>query len=553
MPTEAPQDAPTTTSKMSKRAKMIGATLTAGAVLASAGVASADSGGGLLGGLLGGVGKTVEQTTTGVGGLLGNTVAGLDATIANTLDELTGLLSNALNPLGEFSNTQTGTPISRSDLNKTIGASAYHAAGIDGAGIDIAMIDTGVAPVGGLAGDGVVLNGPDLSLDYQDGLAAGVDGFGHGTHLAGIAVGRDGGVAPGSRLVNIKTGASDGAVDVSQVIAAIDWVVAHKNDAGLNIRVLLLAYGTDSTVAAANSPLAHAVESAWRNGIVVVVSAGNSGKALVHPANDPHVITVGGMTPNNINTTLDDKIGTYSSVGTKARGVDILAPGTSIWSTRAPGSLADTSFPKSRSADGQFLRGTGTSQAAAVAAGSAALILDSRPELTPDQVKAVLVNSGRKLVGPAANAQGGGVVDLGRAAFTLAPPSRAQAAFSTGTGSLEATRGSNHLVSDSGAKLSGEVDILGAPWNGATWAPQSTAGTAWTGGVWNGNQWAGEGWTTGDDGEGWNARSWRGDTWSARSWRSASWNARSWRADVWAARSWRSESWASKYWDSVTG
>src|SRR5438132_437509 len=76
-----------------------------------------------------------------------------------------------------------------------------------------------------------VVNGPDLSLDYQNGLAESVDAYGHGTHMAGIIAGRDAGsgsltdptrfvgVAPDARIVNVKVGAADGSTDVSQVIA----------------------------------------------------------------------------------------------------------------------------------------------------------------------------------------------------------------------------------------------------------------------------------------------------------------------------------------------
>ena len=95
--------------------------------------------------------------------------------------------------------------------------------------------------------------------------------------MAGIIAGRDPasvnrhgasfvGIAPGAHLISLKVAAADGAVDVSQVIAAIDWVVAHRNDPGLNIRVLNLSFGTDSTQDAALDPLSHAVEAAWKQG-----------------------------------------------------------------------------------------------------------------------------------------------------------------------------------------------------------------------------------------------------------------------------------------------
>ena len=61
---------------------------------------------------------------------------------------------------------------------------------------------------------------------------------------------------------------------MSQVIAAIDWIVQHRNSDGLNIRVLNLSFGTDGTQDYQLDPLAYAAEVAWHHGIVVVVAAG---------------------------------------------------------------------------------------------------------------------------------------------------------------------------------------------------------------------------------------------------------------------------------------
>src|SRR5205814_7879175 len=105
-----------------------------------------------------------------------------------------------------------------------------------------ALIDSGISPVAGLTAPGKVVNGPDLSFDSQAPNLRYLDGFGHGTHMAGLIAGHDTGtsalpdnshftgVAPDARILNVKVGASDGAVDVSQVIAAIDWVVQHRFD-----------------------------------------------------------------------------------------------------------------------------------------------------------------------------------------------------------------------------------------------------------------------------------------------------------------------------------
>jgi serine protease AprX len=115
---------------------------------------------------------------------------------------------------------------------------------------------------------GKIINGPDLSFESQSDELRYLDTYGHGTHLAGIIAGNDGtedgfrGVAPGARVVNVKVANYEGAVDVSQVIAAIDWVVQHRNDNGMNIRVINLAYGTDSTQSPMLDPLSFAVEQA---------------------------------------------------------------------------------------------------------------------------------------------------------------------------------------------------------------------------------------------------------------------------------------------------
>ena len=85
------------------------------------------------------------------------------------------------------------------------------------------------------------------------------------------------GMAPGARIVSVKVGVADGGTDVSQVIAAIDWVVQHRRDGDLNIRIINLSYGTNSAQDYKVDPLAYAAERAWKEGIVVVAAGGNYG------------------------------------------------------------------------------------------------------------------------------------------------------------------------------------------------------------------------------------------------------------------------------------
>ena len=161
--------------------------------------------------------------------------------------------------------------------------------------------------------------------------------------------------------------------DVSQVLAAIDWVVQHRQDHGLNIRVLNLAFGTDGAQDYRLDPLAFAVEVAWRKGIAVVVAAGNGGAAagrLNNPAYDPFVIAVGAVDGNGTSTMADDVVPSWSSSGDGVRNPDLVAPGKSLVSLRVPGSHIDRTFgATARVGKTRFFRGTGTSQAAAFVSG----------------------------------------------------------------------------------------------------------------------------------------------------------------------------------------
>lgn len=187
------------------------------------------------------------------------------------------------------------------EVNKEIGAEKLHKNDITGAGVTVAVIDTGVEPVVGLDGDGKLVVGPDLSFEAGLSEFHGRDTYGHGTVMASIIAGRDEdkkgfrGVAPDAQILSVKVADNTGAVDVSQVIAAVDWVVENRDSNGMNVRVINLSYRTDSAQPYGIDPLAAAVERAWHSGIVVVVSAGNDGEdaeQLGNPALDPFVIAV---------------------------------------------------------------------------------------------------------------------------------------------------------------------------------------------------------------------------------------------------------------------
>jgi serine protease AprX len=456
---------------------------------------------------------------------------------------------------------------SMDNVIESINADDMWALGHTGAGVDVALIDSGVAPVNGLTTRGKVINGADLSFDSQRPGAMYLDAYGHGTHMAGIIAGLDNGhtasdpygssgsgrsdgrfagVAPGARILNVKVGSSDGAADVSQVIAAIDWVVEHKNDRGMNIRVLNLSFGTSGTQSYLLDPLAHAAEVAWHNGIVVVVAGGNDGfgsEKLNNPAYDPYVIAVSATDTQGTDQVNDDTVSPFSSTGDAARRPDFAAPGTSVASLRVPGSFLDTSYATAR--DGtRLFRGSGTSQAAAVVSGAVALMLQARPGLTPDHVKYMLAASAKRLERGNGIAEGAGTIDVAKAIKVVSDGSHVQShPRSRGTGSLESARGLSRVAMD-GLELRGEIDIFGVAWDGDTWASRCLDGAAWSGSDWRGSSWTGSSWT----GSSWTGSSWTGSSWTGSSWTGSSWTGSSWTGSSWTGSSWTGSSWTGSSW-----
>jgi serine protease AprX len=447
-------------------------------------------------------------------------------------------------------------------VEQVIGAQQTWAAGGNGKGIDVAVLDSGVTPVAGLDAPNKVVYGPDLSFDSQDSSGAFLDGYGHGTAMASIIAGNDGtpggfkGVAPKARIISVKVGAGNGAVDVSQIIAGIDWVVQHAQDPGMNIRVLNISLGTDTQQSYLLDPLAHAAEVAWRHGIVVVAAAGNDGRAnrtVADPAMDPYVLAVGSEDPLGTLSSADDVVSPFSSRGNAERHADVVAPGSYVVGLRVPGSYLDKTYPDARVGD-RFFRGSGTSQAAAVVSGAVADLLSARPNLSPDRAKRLLKKTATTIATPNANLVGAGLINVADALTTGVDQSFTQMFIpSTGLGSLEQSRGSSHIASN-GVLLTGEVDIFGNPWvpsvmvpaeeNGATWSGGTYNGATWSGATWSGATWSGATWS----GATWSGATWSGATWSGATWSGATWSGATWSGATWSGATWSSATWSSNGW-----
>ena len=462
-----------------------------------------------------------------------------------------------------------------------LGAAAAWSQGITGAGVDVAVLDSGVTPVAGLSAPGKVINGPDLSFDSQSPAVAHLDGFGHGTFMAGLIAGKDPGadpsnpgadylgIAPDARIVNVKVGAASGAVDVSQIIAGIDWVVQHRHDNGLNIRVLNLSLGTNSSQGYRSDPLAFAAEFAWHSGIVVVAAAGNDGSGsgtLNDPAYDPYLLAVGASGNSAALSSIATAfIPSFSSFGDGTRNPDLVAPGIHMQGLRVPGSFIDQNYPAA-AFGGRFFRGSGTSEAAAITSGAVALLLQQNPRLTPDQVKSDLKQSAVPLPNANAQAQGAGLLQVLGGAIAgavkgivggtglISPEDGASSSPwqlfmpSLGNGSLDKARGDDR-VSMGGVALNGERDIFGAAFQSGAMAWAEAGQRSWSGGVWNGTTWSGTTWSgTTWSGTTWSGTTWSGTTWSGTTWSGAAWNGTTWSGTTWSGTTWSGTTWSGTTW-----
>jgi serine protease AprX len=296
--------------------------------------------------------------------------------------------------------------------------------GVTGAGVTVAVIDSGVQPHTDLPATRI-----KAFVDFVNGRTTAYDDYGHGTHVAGIVAGSGAassgqyaGVAPGASIVALKVLDANGSGRTSDVMAALEWVLANHVTHG--IRVVNLSLGHPIFEPAATDPLVEMVERLSQRGIVVVVSAGNMGRnalgqtvygSITSPANAQGAIAVGAADTNNSLRRSDDAIASFSSRGPTRYDYfvkpDVIAPGYQIASLLASGSTLATKYPGYLIGSSYF-RLNGTSQAAPVVAGAAALTLQANPNLTAHTVKGILQFTSQRLRNIDVMSQGAGEVNL---------------------------------------------------------------------------------------------------------------------------------------------
>ncbi|MFO7917266.1 MAG: S8 family peptidase [Anaerolineae bacterium] len=272
--------------------------------------------------------------------------------------------------------------------------------GFTGEGVRIAVIDTGID-----------MEHPDFDqritevTDFTGQGAA--DEHGHGTHCAGIAAGSGAasqgvyrGAAPEATIYSAKVLDSRGEGMMSDVMAGVEWAVQQ------GVQIISLSLGSEGPCDGTDA-LCEMCNAAVREGVIVCVAAGNEGPddyTVGSPGCATDVITLGAT--NDV-----DQVTQFSSRGPTADGrikPDIVLPGDDIISARSEGTTMGNPI------DQYYTAASGTSMSTPLAAGICALLLQAKPNLTPQEIKERLMSTALD-VGDTVYAQGSGRADAWRA------------------------------------------------------------------------------------------------------------------------------------------
>lgn len=363
------------------------------------------------------------------------------------------------------------------------------------------------------------------------------DGYGHGTFVAGLAAGGAtsyAGVAPSAPLVSVDVLNDQGMALTSDVIAACDWIVAHK--AQYNIGVANFSLHSTAPASVFWDPLDKAVEKLWFDNIVVVAAAGNYGTdgqpttVAYAPGNDPFVITVGADDIGGSAAANNDTAAPWSVYGYTLDGFakpELAAPGRYMVGPIPDGSTLATSRASSMVAPG-YIELSGTSFATPIVSGAAAYILALHPTWTPDQVKGALMLTATAEPSAAPGSVGVGLVDASAAGAVSSPPNPNLA--------LDKFVGAD--------PNGGSIPVF----NSSAWQQAALNDPAWDAASWGSASWGSASWGSAS----WGSASWGSASWGSASWGSASWGSASWGSST-LAQSLASASWGSASWGSTAG
>jgi serine protease AprX len=435
--------------------------------------------------LIRGVRGTAGRRLLSVGGQ----VADVPDSALDALARLPGVSGVSLDRRVRGTLERTGATIGATFVQQTLG--------FDGTGVGIAVVDSGVTSWHDDLGSTRVAR----FVDFVGFQPAAYDDYGHGTHVAGILAGsgydsggRRRGIAPGATLLVEKVLDAGGQGYISNVIAAIDYAIANKD--ALHLRIINLSVAAGVYESYNTDPLTLAAKRAVEAGLVVVSAAGNLGRAadgsaqyggIGAPGNAPWVLTVGASSHNGTADRSDDTVAPFSSRGPSSIDFqakpDLVAPGVGIESLAEAGSTLYNTKPLMRlwgtvqTATEPYLSLSGTSMASPVVSGTIALMLQANPDLTPNQVKAILQITAERRDGYDALTEGAGFLNA-RGAVEAAQATAAGASLETHADptlwSGQVIWG-NHLLAGSAVTALGEAGAWRAD---VTWGASSVIDAA---------------------------------------------------------------------------
>ncbi|HEY0661868.1 MAG TPA: S8 family serine peptidase [Lysobacter sp.] len=355
----------------------------------------------------------------------------------------------------------------------TGGHAVHDQLALKGNGFTVAVIDSGI--------DG---NHPDLQFGSKTiqnvkiaadlglvGLGANLENVpdtdtssGHGSHVAGTVAGNGSvsaadprrpnyhaGIAPEASLVGLGVGEG---INILFALEAFDYALANQQRYGID--VITNSWGTTGGGAFdAGSPINQASFEAYKRGMVVTFAAGNDGPGddTLNPyAIAPWVINVGSGTK-------DMDLSDFSSRGVAGdfyKHIDVVAPGSSINSTRAIATplpaLGPVIDPDNPTYTAYYAGMSGTSMATPFVAGVTTLLLEANPQLSPDQIEQILMQSASPMTDYAYHQVGGGYINVLAAVDLASRTDGNRAAFLDGA-TAWSSQGQWNQVADNAALL----------------------------------------------------------------------------------------------------
>ena len=304
--------------------------------------------------------------------------------------------------------------------------------GLHGKGQTIAVIDSGIdgthpdIKYGKTVIQNVKIVG-DLDVTgtnvYVENLPDTDTSSGHGSHVAGIVAGTGeasindprrsryyAGIAPEASLVGLGTGEG---INILFALEGFDYALANQTRFGID--VITNSWGSSVSVYDPNNPINKASYEAYRRGMVVAFAAGNDGP-------DENTLNPYAIVPWVINVGSGTKAGDLSSFSSQGvpgdfyKHIDLIAPGSSIRSTRALGTPLPATGPVLDTTDptyaAYYASLSGTSMATPFVAGSVALLLEANPNLSPDEIELILTRTAKPMTAYAYHEVGTGYIDV---------------------------------------------------------------------------------------------------------------------------------------------